>query len=78
MPDIPVAKAAQNLIAELNSQSRGWHSVYIQNRVNNATGDVQPVLMVHLRPGHESKWRNRDKHFGYTVEVHPWPLEDMQ
>lgn len=72
-----VRKAAEHLIAECNQKGHGWHSVYIQNRVNQHTAEVRQVLMVHVYPGHESKWRNREQHFGFPVEVHPWPEVDM-
>jgi len=87
MPEYSIQKAAANLIAELNNIDGpptagkpkpgwvGWHSVYIQTRVNKDTGDTHAVLMVHILPGHEHKWRPRDKHFDYPVEVHPWTSE---
>lgn len=75
MPEFSAEKAAKHLITECNQKGKGWHSIYIQHRIS--PHGVHPVLMVHLRPGHESKWRNRDKHFDYPVEVHPWPADEL-
>lgn len=77
-PELSFEKAAVNLIAELNNIDGQfpWHSVYMQTRIDDATHDTYQVLMVHIRPGHESKWKPREFHFGWPVEVHPWPVTD--
>jgi hypothetical protein len=75
MAELSPVKAAINLVAEFNNidGKTPWHSVYIQHRTHE-DGREEDVLMVHILPGHESKYRTREKHFGYHVEVHPWPV----
>lgn len=72
-------KACEHLIAECNQKGHGWHAIMMQERRNpEPPFDLEFIgLVVHVRPGHESKWRNREQHFGWPVEVHPWPKVDL-
>ncbi len=79
MPELTLKKACRHLVAELNNidGQSPWHSVYMQKRIPDDGSEPQDVIMVHIRPGHEDKWKPRSQHFGWPVEVHPWPVADL-